>query len=100
MGSRERTGEASSRLHLSPNARRTLGRREPGRQRNWSWAALRRRAFGLDVLACPRCGARLRVVATIEDPVVVRRVLASLGVPCPAETPGPGPPAAVPAWAH
>jgi uncharacterized protein YbaR (Trm112 family) len=29
-----------------------------------------RRAFDLDVLVCPRCGGRLRLVATIEDPVV------------------------------
>jgi uncharacterized protein YbaR (Trm112 family) len=27
---------------------------------------LMRRAFGFDVLACPRCGGRLRLVATIE----------------------------------
>jgi hypothetical protein len=37
-----------------------------------------RRAFALDVLACPRCGARLRVAATIEDPVAVRRILTSV----------------------
>ncbi|HWC04100.1 MAG TPA: hypothetical protein VHF87_15185 [Methylomirabilota bacterium] len=53
------------------------------------------RAFALDVLACPRCGARLRVVGTIEDPVVARRILVSLGLPRAAETGGPGPPAAV-----
>ena len=28
------------------------------------------RAFGLDVLACPCCGGRLRLVATISDPRV------------------------------
>jgi uncharacterized protein YbaR (Trm112 family) len=28
----------------------------------WSWAALMRRVFDLDVLACPRCGGRLRVL--------------------------------------
>jgi uncharacterized protein YbaR (Trm112 family) len=58
-----------------------------------------RRAFGLDVLACPRCGGRLRVLATVEDPVVIRQILASLGPPRRAETPGPGPPpAGVPPW--
>jgi hypothetical protein len=30
------------------------------------WAELMRRAFGVDVLACPRCGGRLRLVALIE----------------------------------
>jgi hypothetical protein len=31
--------------------------------RHWAWAALLRRAFGLDVLACPRCGGRRRLIA-------------------------------------
>jgi hypothetical protein len=39
-----------------------------------------RRAFGLDVLACPRCGAPLRVLATVEDPLLVRRILAVPGL--------------------
>jgi uncharacterized protein YbaR (Trm112 family) len=49
-----------------------------------------RRAFAIDVLACPHCGGRLRVMATVEDPLAVRQILAAR---CPAETPGPGPPA-------
>ncbi len=42
----------------------------------WSWAALMRRVFDLDVLACPRCGGRLRVIATVHDPLAVQAVLA------------------------
>lgn len=49
----------------------------PSAPRNWTWAALMRRAFALDVLACPRCGGRLRVIATVEDPVAVRQILAA-----------------------
>ncbi|HTR89944.1 MAG TPA: hypothetical protein VMG62_07530 [Solirubrobacteraceae bacterium] len=45
------------------------------------------RALGLDVLACPRCGGRLRLVATIQDPVAVRAFLAHLTL-----APGPAPP--------
>jgi uncharacterized protein YbaR (Trm112 family) len=37
-----------------------------------------RRAFDLDVLACPRCGGRLRLLGTIEDPVAIRAILDSL----------------------
>src|SRR5262249_5549465 len=33
--------------------------------RAWSWAALMHRAFALDVLACPHCGGRLRLIATL-----------------------------------
>ena len=45
----------------------------PPAARRWSWPDLMRHTFAVDVLACPRCGSRMRVVATIEDPVVVRR---------------------------
>ena len=40
--------------------------------RHWAWAALMRRAFEIDVLACPRCGGRLRLIATVEDPDAIR----------------------------
>jgi hypothetical protein len=41
--------------------------------RVWSWAALMHRAFAIDVLACPHCGGRLRVIATIYNPAVSTR---------------------------
>jgi uncharacterized protein YbaR (Trm112 family) len=37
-----------------------------------------RRAFEIDVLACPRCGGRLHLIATVEDPQEIREVLAGL----------------------
>jgi hypothetical protein len=37
-----------------------------------------RRAFDIDVLACPRCGGRLRLLGTIEDPVAIHAILARL----------------------
>ena len=33
------------------------------------------RALEIDVLACPRCGGRLRLIATVEDPRAIREVL-------------------------
>ena len=39
---------------------------------------LMHRAFEIDVLACPRCGRRLRSMATVEDPREIREVLAGL----------------------
>jgi hypothetical protein len=38
---------------------------------NWLWAELMQRSFDFDVLACPRCGDRLELVALIEDPAVI-----------------------------
>ena len=40
-----------------------------------------RRSLGLDVLACPRCGGRLTLIALIQDPAVIRRFLWHLGLP-------------------
>ena len=45
------------------------------RARALQWAALMQRTFGFDVLACPRCAGRLRLVACIEAAGVVRRIL-------------------------
>ena len=49
--------------------------------RNYRWAELMRRSLGLDVLACPRCGGRLTLIALIEDPAVIVRFLWHLGLP-------------------
>ena len=48
--------------------------------RHWAWAALMRRAFDIDVLACPRCGGRMRLIGTVEDPDAIRAILAALAV--------------------
>jgi hypothetical protein len=49
--------------------------------------------FALDVLACPRCGCRVRVLATVQDPLAVQAILAHLGRSLSTEAPGPAPPA-------
>jgi len=48
--------------------------------RRWRWAELLQRVFAVDVLACPNCGGRMRLIATIEDPRIVRRILTHLGL--------------------
>ena len=52
-----------------------------------------RRSFATDVLACPRCGGRMRLVATIHDPAAIRRILAHLALSYSGQSPGPAPPA-------
>lgn len=60
------------------------------RARGQRWAEPMRRTFGFEVLACPRCGGRLRLIALIEEAAVIDRILRHLGlptdvpVPCPA----------------
>ncbi len=66
--------------------------REQSKARSWSWAALMHRAFAIDVLACPRCGGRMHLIATIHDPAVIREILARLGLSQSGQSPGPAPP--------
>ena len=71
-----------------------MGRADGKRQgaatsRYWTWAALMRRAFDLDVLHCPRCDGRMELIATIADPAVIHRILAHLGLPGARDGPAP-----------
>jgi hypothetical protein len=45
------------------------------------WATLLRRTFRVDVLECPKCNGRMRVIAVITEREVVRRILAHLALP-------------------
>jgi hypothetical protein len=62
-----------------PHARDRRRRTDP-RNYNSEWARLMRRAFELDVLRCPKCDHRMRVLALIEQPSTARRVLRHLGM--------------------
>jgi len=50
-----------------------------------------RRVFDLDVLACPRCGGRLRVIAPVQDPLAVQALLAHRARSGASAPPGPVP---------
>ncbi len=44
-----------------------------------AWARLIRKVYEADPLKCPKCKAPMRVIALIDDPHVVRRILEHLG---------------------
>jgi len=46
-----------------------------------TWAELMLRAFAIDVLTCDHCGGQRRLIAFLTDGLVVRRILAQLGLP-------------------
>jgi hypothetical protein len=64
----------------------------PGRARRLAWANLLRRVFAVDVLECPRCGGRMRPLATIHPPEATRAILECLGLPARAPPTAPARP--------
>ncbi|MBW2235854.1 MAG: transposase [Deltaproteobacteria bacterium] len=60
------------------------------RPRRLAWSELLRRVFAVDVLECPRCGGRMRLLAAIHPPDATHSILECLNLPSRA------PPAASP----
>ena len=51
-----------------------------------SWAQRLKRVFGIDIKTCPACGGAVRIIACIEDPKVIAKILSHLD----AKAPEPG----------
>jgi Putative transposase/Transposase zinc-binding domain len=58
------------------------------------WAELLRRTFAIDVLECPACKGRMKLVAMVTESRNIARFLSALGEPTdvPARSPNRGPP--------
>jgi hypothetical protein len=50
----------------------------PPRHLAMSWAARLQRVFRVEIDRCARCGGRLEIIASIEQPAVIARILAHL----------------------
>jgi hypothetical protein len=46
-----------------------------------SWARLLKRVFDIDIEHCSNCGGSLKIIAAIEDPSVIVKILSHLGQP-------------------
>jgi hypothetical protein len=64
-----------------PHWQRLLGGRLLAPPVRVDWARLLQRTFEVDVLACSKCGGRLRVLGEVTEPAMVRLVLESLAMP-------------------
>ena len=58
------------------------------------WARLLKRVFNIDVETCGTCGGKMKIIAAVEDPQVIKKILDHLGLPStpPLATPARGPP--------
>ena len=89
------TTELPNDIAAAPDTRPDTAATTLPRQRsNLLWSQLMARSFGFDVLHCPGCGGRFRLIALIDDPRVIRRILCHLGLP--TDVPAARPPRAPP----
>jgi len=44
-----------------------------------TWAKRLKRVFNIDIETCANCGSEGRIIASIEDPAVIQKILAHLG---------------------
>ena len=45
------------------------------------WARLLKRVFEFDLEHCPQCGGEFRIIAALEEPALIVRILTHLGLP-------------------
>ncbi len=56
------------------------------------WARLLKRVFDIDLEHYPQCGGDLKIIAAIEEPAVIVRILTHLGLPARAPPRSPARP--------
>ena len=57
-----------------------------------TWQELMKRSFDVDVLKCPKCASRMRLISVIKDPAVIHKILDHLGLDSELPTPEPARP--------
>ena len=58
-----------------------------------TWAQRLKRVFAIDIEKCERCGGPVRIIASIEDPDVIQKILKYLGLDHSVDKPIRSPPA-------
>jgi len=57
------------------------GKRRRAVRRYYTWAELLRRVFRVEIFTCSNCGGARRLLAAIQDPSSIERVLRAMGLP-------------------
>ena len=52
-----------------------------------TWAQRLKRVFGVEIDCCSRCSGKLKVIASIEEPEVIAKILAHLQKTAPNQHP-------------
>jgi hypothetical protein len=75
-----------------PTAKSTGTTGQSERPNRITWAQLLRRVFPLDLEHCQNCGGALKIIAAIEDPAVIVKILTHLELPARAPPRAPARP--------
>jgi len=54
------------------------GQTQKAKRKAMTWAQRLKRVFGIDIETCQQCGGVVKVLASIEDPVVIAKILSHL----------------------
>jgi len=54
---------------------------EPKKRASITWAQCIKKIYEVDPLECPRCKEQMRIVAFLQDPVEIKKIMDSLGIP-------------------
>ena len=54
-----------------------------------TWAQRLKRVFNIDIETCPECSGKVKLIASIEDPQLLKKILNHLGLESRAPTPWP-----------
>ena len=67
---------------------------KPASPKRISWARLLKRVFNIDVINCSKCQGKIKIIAAIEDPKIIKNILNHMGLPStqPILQPARGPP--------
>ena len=74
-------GSASAKARPRESPRREAPwQRQMPKTYSMTWAQRLKRVFAIDIEKCEKCGGRVRVIASIEDPDVIQKILKHLGL--------------------
>ena len=65
-------------LHAGVAAKAGQEQTPAERRASMSWAQRLKRVFNIDIETCRECGGAVRIIACIDDPVVIEKILTHL----------------------